>query len=145
VGTIQGDRLLRLPVRLRGIELGRPVDILLDLEGGRALGLEVACGDAARRFLALSIGDVREDEIAIGSSLTLLEERELVFYRQRARSLASLRGAPVLSGRRVLGTLVDVVVAPDGVIAALVVDGEDGERTVPYDETIRLGAGRSAA
>jgi hypothetical protein len=145
VGTIRGERLLALPVRLRGIELGRPVDLLLDVEGGRAVGVEVACGDEAHRFLALAIADVRDDEIAIDSSLTLLEEQELAFYRQRSRSLAELRGVAVACGRRHVGTLVDVVVGAEGLLAGLVVDGRGEEGTVPFDHTVRLGARRSAA
>jgi hypothetical protein len=132
-------------VRLRGIELGRPVDLLLDLDGRRAVGLEVVCGDEAHRFLALVVGEVREDEIAIDSSLTLLEERELVFYRSRSVSLAALRGEAVTRAREALGPLVDVVVGPEGALERLVVETVRGPRVVVYDETVRLGARRSAA
>src|SRR5207253_2289070 len=53
-GGLRGDAVLHLPVRARGIELGRPMDIVLDLAGGRAVGIEVFCGDKRRRFLPLA-------------------------------------------------------------------------------------------
>jgi hypothetical protein len=42
---LSGDALLALPVRLHGIQLGRPVDLLLDREAVRVVGLDVRCGD----------------------------------------------------------------------------------------------------
>lgn len=42
---LSADELLRLPVRLHGIRLGRPVDLILDTGSMRALGLDVRCGD----------------------------------------------------------------------------------------------------
>ena len=43
--------LLQLPVRLRGIRLGQPVDVLVDSADWRALGFVVLCGDELQRFL----------------------------------------------------------------------------------------------
>jgi hypothetical protein len=43
--------LLRVPVLTRGIRLGEVENVLLDAEEPRILGLEVDCGDGARRFL----------------------------------------------------------------------------------------------
>ena len=46
---VSGDELLRLPVRVRGIQLGRVVDVLLDPTEARALGVDVLCGDVEDR------------------------------------------------------------------------------------------------
>ena len=90
------EELLRLPVRLHGIQLGRPVDLILDLVGERALGLDVLCGDDVHRFLPLAAATVGDDEITVRSALTLLEEAELAFYRSRASELSALRGAELV-------------------------------------------------
>jgi hypothetical protein len=84
------SELLRLPVRMHGIQLGRPVDALLDSSVDRLLGLEILCGDDARRFLPFAVADVRADEIALESALTLIEERDIDYYRRHARRLADL-------------------------------------------------------
>jgi len=83
--------LLRLPViTLQGIRLGRCVDVVLDDEGERVVGVVVVCGDGAERFLVLDAARVRDDAIAVSSALVLLEDVD--FYRQRGRSLCDLRG-----------------------------------------------------
>ena len=84
------SELLRLPVRMHGIQLGRPVDALLDSSVDRLLGFEILCGDDARRFLPFAVADVRADEIALESALTLIEERDIDYYRRHARRLADL-------------------------------------------------------
>jgi hypothetical protein len=84
------SEVLVLPVRLHGIELGVPTDALLDGAVDRIVGFEVRCGDGARRFLPFAVADVRADEIAIPSALTLLDEPDLEFYRRRARRLSEL-------------------------------------------------------
>lgn len=141
---IGADELLGLPVRLHGIELARPVDLVLDRDRRRALGLEVRCGDAVRRFLPLAAAEVREDEIELRSPLVMLEQGELAFYTVRGSTLAALRGAPVTRRAEALGTLADLELAPDGTIVTVVVDLPAGRRRLPYGEEIRLGAGRSA-
>ena len=83
--------LLALPVRMHGIQLGRPVDVLLDGRGERVVGLELVCGDGARRFLPFAVGVLRPDEIAVESALMLLDERDLAYYRARTRSLGDAR------------------------------------------------------
>jgi hypothetical protein len=82
--------LLRLPVRLHGIQLGRPIDAFVAQESDRVLGFEVLCGDDAKRFLPFAVARVRADEIAIESALTLIDERDLEFYARRARRLSQL-------------------------------------------------------
>jgi hypothetical protein len=103
MGALSAEELLGLPVRLHGIVLGRPVDLLLDPVEPRALGFEIRCGDEALRFLAWATVTIREDELEIRSALLLLEDVD--FYRTRARSL------------RGLGPLDDVVVGEDGAVA----------------------------
>jgi hypothetical protein len=123
--------LLSLPVRLHGIALGRPVDLILELETMRLLGLEVRCRDDTHRFLPIAAARIAADEIAVGSALLLLDE--LPFYRKRGRSLVSLRGARVESSGVPAGTLKDVLVTVDGAIEALVVESPAGERQLPVD------------
>ena len=86
-----GDELLALPVRLHGIQLGRPVDLLLDRDAQRIVGLDVLCGDEVHRFLPLPTAAVGRGEIRILSPLVLLEQRELDFYRSRTLALSRLR------------------------------------------------------
>jgi uncharacterized protein YrrD len=145
VVTIRGKDLLGLPVRLHGIQLGRPVDLLLDRAGLRVLGLDVRCGDDVHRFLPLPTATVEAEAIAISSPLVLLEEDQLAFYRARAFAFTSLRGRPVEQGGREVGALDDVVIGSDGSIHELVV-ARDGETLLTFDETVRVAAGsRSAA
>jgi len=82
--------LLALPVRMHGIHLKRPIDVLLDETGERVVGFELVCGDGAHRFLPFAVADVRDAEIAVASALTLLDERDLGYYRERTRRLADL-------------------------------------------------------
>ena len=135
-----GDELLGLPVRLHGIQLGRPVD-LLSTGARRAVGLDLLCGDEVHRFLPLPTAAVERDEIRILSPFVLLEQHELDFYRSRTLALGRLRGRPVERNGRKLGALQDVVVAEDGrLIAAIVAD----ER-VPFDAALRFAPKRRSA
>jgi hypothetical protein len=92
--------VLSLPVRLRGIQLGRPVEALLDPTSDRLLGFEVHCEDGERRFLPFAVAEVRADEIAVGSALRLIDERELDWYRHHARRLSELGYAEAWIGER---------------------------------------------
>ena len=94
--------LLRAPVFVRGIRLGEVESVLLDAEAPRILGLDVLCGDGSNRFLPYSTARLAGEAIEIDSTLTLLDERELEFYRDRGRPLAAV---PELS---------DALVAADG-------------------------------
>jgi hypothetical protein len=82
--------VLSLPVRLHGIQLGRPVDALVDPNVDRLLGFEVMCGDDTQRFLPFSVARLLDDEIRLESALTLIDERDLAFYRRRSRRLSQL-------------------------------------------------------
>ena len=116
--------LLQLPVRLDGIRLGRCVDVVLDDDGERVVGVVVLCGDDETRFLPYAAARPGPDEIAVGSALTLLEDVE--FYRRRSESLRALLGEPVHRGSAPLGTLRDVLLGADGVATALTVERPDG-------------------
>ncbi|HEY6960714.1 MAG TPA: hypothetical protein VI408_02370 [Gaiellaceae bacterium] len=82
--------LLTLPVRLHGIQLGRPIEALVDATADRLVGFEILCGDDAERFLPFAVVEVRPDEIALESALTLIDERDLGYYRTRSRKLSDL-------------------------------------------------------
>jgi hypothetical protein len=124
MGPRSATELLQLPVRLHGIRLGRPVDLLLDLAEWRALGFVVLCGDESTRFLVFAAVDLQEDAIDVPSALLLLEDVE--FYRDRSRSLRRLLGEAVVSGERELGELRDLRLMADGSVDSLVVEQDDG-------------------
>jgi hypothetical protein len=142
VRELSGDEILSLPLRLHGIELGRPVDVLLDRESLRVVGLDVICGDEVHRFLPLPTAAIGEDGLTIHSPLVLLEGDELGFYRTRTFSLRSLRGKAVTRKQRSLGTLRDVVFAADGTLVAIVL--ESGYR-LPYDGSLGFAPQRRTA
>jgi hypothetical protein len=126
VRGLTGEELLRRPVRLRGIQLGHPVDVLLHPREPHALGLDVLCGDERHRFLPVSAAKVRGDQVEVTSPLVLLDLRDDSFYRLRTRSLSALRGTRVGDG----GELEDVVLGPGWRIVELVLEGGD---RVPLD------------
>jgi hypothetical protein len=136
-----GDELLGLPVRLHGLQLGRPVDLLLDPAARRAVGLDLRCGDEVHRFLPLQTAVVGDEEIRILSPFVLLEQRELEFYRSRTLALSRLRGHPVERHGRKVGLLQDVVVAEDGQLVAAIVENEP----VPFDAALRFAPQRRSA
>jgi hypothetical protein len=104
---------------LDDIHLGEPTDAVLDSESLRVLGLEVECDDGVRRFLPLAAARVREDHVAVGSALLLLEEDVSDFYRRRTLMFTALVGAPVERAGRPLGELSDLTVAADGTAEAV--------------------------
>ena len=139
---LSGDAILSLPVRLHGIELGRPVDALLDRESLRVVGLDILCGDEVHRFLPLPTAAIAEDGLTIHSPLVLLEQDELGFYRARTFALKTVRGRPVRRKERTVGKLRDVVFARDGELCAVLL--ESGEH-IPYDGTLGLAPERRTA
>jgi hypothetical protein len=136
-----GAELLALPVRLHGIQVGRPVDLLLDSEAPRVVGLDLLCGDDVHRFLPLPTAQVRDEDIRILSPFVLLEQRELDFYRSRTLALSRLRGRPVERKGRRLGSLHDVVLTSDGQLVGALV----GKRRIPYDDALRFAPERRSA
>jgi hypothetical protein len=145
MGTRSGDAVLGLPVRLHGLALGRPVDLFLDHEDFRVVGLDVVCGDDEHRFLPLAAATLDQAAISIGSPLVLLEDTELAFYRSRTLSLAALRGRPVLRRDSSVGLLRDVLLAPDLTVAAVVVDHDGRDVTLRFDDAIRFDPRRRSA
>jgi PRC-barrel domain protein len=82
------NHLLNRRVVLRGgIELGRVVDVILEADADRPLGLDVLCGDGEHRFLPMAAAGRLGHDVEVESPLTLLEPAELEFYRARGRSL----------------------------------------------------------
>jgi hypothetical protein len=97
---------------MRGIQLGRPVDILLDPDAWQVLGFVVLCGDASRRFLPYAACQVQPTEIAVGSALMLLEDAG--FYEERGTTFRSL-----LDGTVQGGVLRDVLIGAGGAVTQL--------------------------
>ena len=141
MSELTGAELLALPVRLHGVQLGRPVDLLLDRNTLRTVGLDVLCGDEVHRFLPLPTASVSDDEIAILSPLVLLEEDELHFYRSKTFALSGLRGRPVERRGRDLGALGDVVFDTAGELVAVVIAG----KRIASDGELRFAAKRRSA
>jgi uncharacterized protein YrrD len=79
--------LLQRPVKLRGVQVGRVVDVIFDPDSERVVGFEVRCRDRRHRFLPAAAASHIDDAIAIDSPFTLLDADELDFYRQRGKTL----------------------------------------------------------
>jgi hypothetical protein len=143
MGSVVSADVLSLPVRMHGIGLGRSVELIVDVDVRRVLGFEVRCGDDTHRFLPLAAARVRDGEIAVASSLTLLDE--LPFYRARGHGLSALRRARVANAGGEVGTLQDVVFDGDGAIREFVVATAGGEQRIPPGADVRVLARASAA
>jgi PRC-barrel domain protein len=129
VRGLTGEELLRLPVRVRGIRVGRVVDVLIHPTDSRALGADVLCGDDRHRFLPFPAARLGSRELEVTSPLVLLDLQDDSSYRLEARSLSELRGTPVAGG----SSLQDVVLGPDWEIVEIVLNGSEGPRRVPLD------------
>jgi hypothetical protein len=125
MGPLSASAALQLPVRMRGIQLGQPVDLIVDAEGWHVIGFVVRCGDASRRFLPWAACQLTADEILVGSALMLLED--VGFYEQRGASFRSLLGGEV----GLEGGLRDLVLGPAGAVTSLVVELDGDLRRVP--------------
>jgi hypothetical protein len=124
---LSAEELLRFPVRLDGMDVGRAVDVIVDPLQQRALGLDVLCLDEVHRFLPLAAAEVGDGEIRLSTPFAFVDSDGFEFYRGRASSLRTLKGTHVARKGRDLGSIRDVVVSPDGEITAFLVDsGEDG-------------------
>ena len=117
-----GTSLLQLPVRLHGIRLGQPVDLLLDVGNWHVLGFVVRCGDESMRFLPYAACSAADDAIVVRSALMLFED--VAFYEKRGVSFRSLLDGTVGAH----GSLVDVVVGRGGTVRELEVE-DAGERS----------------
>ena len=85
---LQAEGLLGRPVLVRGIRLGRVADVLFDPDGARVVGFDVLCGDDVHRFLPFPAAALVDGGLEVESSLTLLDEETLAFYRARALALS---------------------------------------------------------
>jgi sporulation protein YlmC with PRC-barrel domain len=139
----RAGELLTLRVTHNGIDLGRAVDVLLDLDAGRAVGLVVRCGDEAVRFLPLGAARLGPEAAELGSPLGLVDD--LAFYRARGRAFRDLRGVDVTRRGTPLGALADVLVGEDGTISRLVVDSPSGETEVPFTPALSVARERDAS
>ena len=86
---LQAEQLLGRPVLVRGIRLGRVADVLFDPDGARVVGFDVLCGDEIHRFLPLPSAAIVDRVLEVDSSLTLLDEETLAFYRRRGLPLSA--------------------------------------------------------
>jgi hypothetical protein len=86
---VNGTDLLNRRVVMRGIELGRVVDVILGEEDERPIGLDVRCRDGGHRFLPLAGASLGGDDVEVDSPLTILENEQLDFYRSHGRALRS--------------------------------------------------------
>ena len=144
MGSLSASAALHLPVRLRGIQLGRPVDLLLEADTWHAIGYVVLCGDESQRFLPLAASQTTDEEIRVGSALMLLED--VGFYRARGTSYRSLLGGQVHRRGRPAGRLRDLVLA-GGEITELELDrgGAAGIVRVPASGSIVVPSRATAA
>ncbi len=138
MGWVSAEHVLRLPVRVRGIQLGRPVDLVFDRAVRRVLGFEVRCGDDERRFLPVAVVTVRARELEVGSPLVLLGEAQLAFYTGVGCTFRSLRGADVIERGTLLGALEDVTFDARGTISSLLVLTPSGPEPVAYAADVEL-------
>ena len=120
---------LQLPVQLRGIQLGRPVDLLLDADVRHAVGYVVLCGDGSQRFLPYAASQTSEGEVAVASALMLLED--VAFYETRSVSFRSLLGGEVARNGRHAGILRDAFIGRDGKVDELELERGGARRRVP--------------
>ena len=131
MGSYSAAAALQLPVQLRGIQLARPIDLLLDVDSWRAIGFVVRCGDESVRFLPYGAAQPSAEEIAVQSALMLLED--VAFYEQRGVSYRSLLDAEV-EGQ---GVLRDVILGGGGRVEALEVERGGMRRLVaPAGSTV---------
>ncbi|MDX6487260.1 MAG: hypothetical protein QOF43_2413 [Gaiellaceae bacterium] len=125
MAALSAVALLQAPIRLRGIQLGRPTDLLLDVEAWQVVGFVVHCGDDTPRFLPYAASQPATEEIAVASALMLLED--VAFYEKRGVSFRSLTGGDVARH----GALRDVLIGPGGAIAELEVERDGSRHRIP--------------
>jgi hypothetical protein len=142
MASLPAEQLLRFPVRLNGMDVGRAVDLIIDPGQGRAVGFDVLCRDDINRFLPLAAAEVDGREIRLGSAFALMDDAGFEFYRDRTSSLRTLRGTQVARSGKELGALRDVVVSAEGNIEAFVVQSAEGTRNVPVEPAISLDGNR---
>jgi hypothetical protein len=142
--SLTATAALHLPVKLHGIKLGRPVDLLLETDTWRAIGYVVRCRDDSHRFLPLAASQTSDEEIRVGSALMLLED--VGFYSTRGTSFRSLLGGEVQRSGRAAGRLRDLVLS-GGEVTELELDrgGAHGVARVPATGSVVVPSRASAA
>ena len=125
MGSLSAAASLHLRIELHGIQLGRPTDLLLDVDAWQVLGYVVHCGDDSVRFLPYAAAQTSPAGIAVGSALMLLEDVE--FYEKRGTSFRALLGCDV----RAAGILRDLIIGAGGAVTELEVEHEGAMRRVP--------------
>jgi hypothetical protein len=125
MGSLSAAASLQLRVELHGILLGRPTDLLLDIEAWQVLGYVVHCGDDSVRFLPYAAAQTSDAGIAVGSALMLLEDVE--FYEKRGTSFRALLGGRVGAA----GVLRDLIIGVGGAVTELEVEHDGAMRRVP--------------
>ena len=140
-GGVRATALLDLPVRTRGITLGRVKEVVIHAGSLGLVGFDIASRDSTLRFLPRAAARLLERELEVGSALLLLEEAEAAFYRRHSLALAALvgRGVDWERGRSVL---VDVVFDSTGLPSAIVVDDDGEEIEAPLSDTVTIGGDR---
>ncbi|HZQ90059.1 MAG TPA: hypothetical protein VFA42_08615 [Gaiellaceae bacterium] len=126
MGSLSAAALVGTPIRVHGILLGRPIDLVLDAAGRRVLGFVVESGDDAPRFLPYAACQPGPDAIAVGSALMLLDD--VSFYRKHGVSFRSLLGREIERENVPVGALIDVHIDRAGGVAELEVE-LDGVRS----------------
>jgi hypothetical protein len=81
------QHLLERTVVLKGIQIGRVVDVILDREKREVIGFEVRCEDGQHRFLPQAAASSEDSTLAIDSPFALLDADQLEFYRRRGATL----------------------------------------------------------
>ena len=137
-GGLRASAVESRAVCFADIRLGAVVDVLLDDSLQRVLGFDVLCGDRVHRYLPLPACEIAENTISVHSALVLMQQ-ELDFYRDRGRALTAVRGFPVRRRGQALGTLRDLIFAPDGELLEIVLEADDGETTVEAGPELVVG------
>ena len=79
--------LLERTVVVKGLRIGRVIDVILDSEGRGVIGFEVRCDDGRHRFLPDAAATRGDSAIEITTPLALLDAEQLAFYRRRGVTL----------------------------------------------------------
>jgi len=143
MGSFSAAALVGAPVRLNGILLGRPIDLVLDAAGRRVLGFVVESGDDSPRFLPYAASQPATDAIVVGSALMLLDD--VSFYRKHGVSFKSLLGTGIERETGPVGALIDMLIDRAGDVVELEVDADRVHSRVPADGSSFAATAATAA
>ena len=125
--------VLNRPVRIRGIDVAEPVDVLLDPELRCVLGFEVHCRDGVNRFLPWLASELEPEQLSVELPVTLLDGPQLDYYREHSLALNALRRLPVAGLDGSAARVEDVIVDSRGLVQALVLADRDRTRAIAPD------------